>query len=59
MDDGRLYCLEINPGGLTWNFSSRRAQDVPTIDGIRREDQFGAWGIAADALIEKTRLFAG
>lgn len=55
---GRLYCFEINPGGYTWNFSSMRAQNVPTIDGIRREDQFGAWGIAAEALIEKTRLFA-
>lgn len=55
---GRLFCFEINPGGHTWNFSSARAQTVPTIEGVRREDQFGAWGIAADALIEKTRLFA-
>lgn len=55
---GRLYCFEINPGGHTWNFSSKRAQTIPTIEGIRREDQFGAWGIAAEALIEKTRLFA-
>lgn len=56
---GRLYCFEINPGGHTWNFSSPRAQAVPTIDGVRREDQFGAWRIAAETLIEKTRLFAG
>lgn len=55
---GRLYCFEINPGGHTWNFSSTRAQTVPTIEGLRREEQFGAWGIAADTLIEKTRLFA-
>lgn len=55
---GRLYCFEINPGGHTWNFSSTRAKLVPTIEGIRREDQFGAWAIAADTLIEKTRLFA-
>ncbi|QIG51866.1 hypothetical protein G5V57_31680 [Nordella sp. HKS 07] len=55
---GRLYCFEINPGGHTWNFSSARTQRVPTIEGIRREDQFGAWAIAADTLIEKTRLFA-
>jgi hypothetical protein len=54
----RLFCLEINPGGNTWNFSSTRAQALPTIDGIRREDQLGAWQIAAEALIEKTRLFA-
>lgn len=57
--NGRLYCFEINPGGHTWNFSSTRAQAVPTIEGIRREEQFGAWAIAADTLIEKTRLFAG
>jgi hypothetical protein len=56
--NGRLYCLEINPGGQTWHFSSPRAKTVPTIEGIRREDQFGAWGIAAEALIEKVRLFA-
>jgi len=58
INTGRLYCFEINPGGSTWNFSSRRAETVPTIEGIRREDQFGAWGIAAEALIEKTRVFA-
>jgi glutathione synthase/RimK-type ligase-like ATP-grasp enzyme len=57
-NDGRLYCLEINPGGYTWNFSSRRAKATPTIDGIRREDQLGAWEIAAKALIEQTRLHA-
>lgn len=56
--DGKLYCLEINPGGLTWNFSSPRAEKLPTINGLRREDQFGAWAIAAEALIENTRLFA-
>lgn len=55
---GRLYCLEINPGGLTWNFSSKRAKNLPLIDGIRREQQLGAWGIAAEALIENVRLFA-
>ena len=41
----RLYCLEINPGGNTWNFSSARAQAIATIDGIRREDQLGALGL--------------
>lgn len=55
---GRLYCFEINPGGHTWNFSSARAQTVPTIEGKRREEQFGAWAVAAETLIEKTRLFA-
>jgi hypothetical protein len=55
---GMLYCLEINPGGNTWNFSSARAREVPTIDGLRREDQFGAWEIAAKTLIEVTHKFA-
>ena len=56
--DGKLYCLEINPGGNTWNFSSPRGRTIATIDGIRREDQLGAWDIAAKALIEQTRLHA-
>jgi hypothetical protein len=51
---GRLYCFEINPGGNTWNFSLGRAKIIPTIDGKRREDQFGAWEIAAKSLIEVT-----
>jgi hypothetical protein len=58
VSDGKLYCLEINPGGNTWNFSSPRGREIATIDGIRREDQLGAWDIAAKALIEQTRLHA-
>lgn len=58
INTGRLYCLEINPGGNTWNFSSERAQLVPTIDGIRREDQFGAWEIIAKALVNMARSHA-
>lgn len=53
---GRLYCLEINPGGNTWNVTDARDPDNPTvIDGRRREDQFGAFEIAARALIDETR----
>jgi hypothetical protein len=58
MATGHLYCLEINPGGHTWNFSSPRAQRKPTIDGLRREDQFGAWGIVANALVSVARSHA-
>jgi len=58
INTGHLYCLEINPGGNTWNFSSKLAQVVPTIDGIRREDQFGAWEIAARALVSMARSHA-
>lgn len=53
---GRLYVLEINPGGNTWSFSSRWA------DILRRElnlqdlsTQFGAWKICARLLIERAR----
>jgi hypothetical protein len=55
---GRLYCLEVNPGGNTWYFSGPRAELSPTIDGIRREDQFGAWKIAAITLIDIARTQA-
>ena len=55
---GHLYCLEINPGGNTWHFSSKRADLLPTIDGLRREDQFGAWEIAAKALVAQARSHA-
>ena len=54
LQSGWLYCFEINPGGNTWNFSLGRAKVVPTIDGVRREDQFGAWEIAARSLIDMT-----
>jgi hypothetical protein len=65
---GRLFVLEINPGGNTWHFSSshmaqrreRRRKTLPPEEQnvfLTREDrieQFGAWDIAAKVLIEKT-----
>jgi hypothetical protein len=57
---GKLYALEINGGSNTWHFSSPRAS-LTRRAGMTREDriaQFGAWGIAADALIDATRRFA-
>lgn len=57
-DTGLLYGLEINPGGNTWNFSSKKAAVRPTFDGIRREDQFGAFEIMAKTLIQETRRLA-
>ncbi len=54
---GRLFCLEVNPGGNTWHFSSN-IERKPMIKGVRREDQLGAWEIAAKTLIERTRLLA-
>ena len=58
IDTGLLYCLEINPGGNTWNFSSKKATARPTFNGIRREDQFGAFNIMADTLARETRRLA-
>jgi hypothetical protein len=65
---GRLFVLEINPGGNTWHFSSthmerrreQRRRILPPEEHnafLTREDrikQFGAWDIAAKVLIEKT-----
>jgi hypothetical protein len=55
---GRLFVLEVNPGGNTWHFSSRHTQhfqDNPhATSRAERIAQFGAWGVAARALIRKT-----
>jgi hypothetical protein len=53
---GRLFVLEINPGGNTWHFSSRHIEQRPSA-GSREERiaQFGAWDIAARVLIKKTQ----
>jgi hypothetical protein len=52
----KLYILEINPGGNTWHFSSGSADRIRNeLGGLQLEDQFGAFDIAADVLIEKTR----
>ena len=53
---GRLYVLEINPGGNTWSFSSPWAAILR--DELNLPDlstQFGAWTICARLLIERTR----
>jgi hypothetical protein len=55
----RLFVLEINPGGNTWHFSSYAAErQRRTLGGLRLEDQFQAFDVAADVLIEKTRAEA-
>lgn len=53
---GRLYVLEINPGGNTWSFSSKWA-------GLLRSElnmpdlaaQFDAWKTCARLFVERTR----
>lgn len=59
--DGRLHVLELNAGGNVWHFSShmwaeRRQQDPTLIGGMK--DQYGAFDIAAAALLDKTRALA-
>lgn len=55
---GTLYVLEVNPGGFTWHFSSTFTRHTPLIDGLRREEQMDAFSVAANVLIERTRLEA-
>jgi hypothetical protein len=55
-DTGKLFVLEINPGGNTWSFSSGWAEllrrELNTRDLTL---QFDAWTTCARALIERTR----
>ncbi len=56
---GKLYVLEINPGGNTWVFSREKAANVIAgFEGYDIQQQFNAFETIADALIERTRLEA-
>ncbi len=63
-DSGKLYVLEINPGGNTWIFSygsreARYTQSVMKSLGLSDLKQpFDAFTIAAKELIDKTRAGA-
>jgi hypothetical protein len=53
---GRLFVLEINPGGNTWSFSSQWAAMLR--DELNMPDlssQFDAWNTCARVLVERTR----
>ena len=56
---GRLYVLEVNPGGNTWHFSSRFLADQRRESGPeferQRHRQFDAFRTAARTLVERTR----
>ena len=57
---GKLFALEINGGGNVWHFSSPRSQ-IGRQGGITKDDrikQFGAWRVAAEALIAATARYA-
>lgn len=54
---GELYMLEVNPGGNTWHFSSKLAEEGrKEVSREERIAQFDAWGVAARVLAE--RVFA-
>ena len=56
---GKLYVLEINPGGNTWVFSRDNTKKVVAeLGGYDINQQFNAFETIADALIERTRLEA-
>lgn len=57
--DGELFALEINGGGNCWHFSSYAEKHRARLGG--REGmvaQFGAWTVAANALIRMVRQHA-
>jgi len=56
---GRLFVLEINPGGNTWSFSSKWAALLRTeLNMPDLSTQFDAWKTCARILVQRTRLEA-
>lgn len=50
--DGALFALEVNAGGNVWHFSSYAEKHRARLGGKQAMiDQFGAWTVAARALI--------
>ncbi len=60
VNTGKLYVLELNTGSDTWHISSDYFAPNRVGENTRERmiAQFGAWDVAADALIEHTRRFA-
>ena len=58
---GELTALEVNAGGNVWHFSSQLQADrrarLPE-DMKRRQEQYGAFDVAAKALVKATRRMA-
>lgn len=58
-DTGRLYLLEVNPGGGTWMFSSRSAAGYRQALGVSNLTlEFDAFRTIARVLVERTRAEA-
>lgn len=59
---GRLFVLELNPGGNTWHFSSAFLADVRARESRRatesRQGQLDAFATAAHVLAQRTRAEA-
>lgn len=58
VNTGELYCVEVNPYGQTWHFSSILGRAIQESNGFIFEQQFGAFDIAADVLIATARRLA-
>jgi hypothetical protein len=55
-ETGRLFVLEVNPGGNTWSFSSKWAALLRTeLDMPDLSRQFDAWKTCARVLVDRTR----
>jgi hypothetical protein len=56
---GKLYILEINPGGGTWMFSNQNAANYRKVLGITNlSEPFDAFRVCSRILAEKTRAEA-
>jgi hypothetical protein len=58
MHTGELYCVEVNPFGQTWHFSSELGKLIQESTGICFAKQFGAFELAAEIFIKKARELA-
>ncbi|MBI1261561.1 MAG: hypothetical protein GC184_07530 [Rhizobiales bacterium] len=53
---GKLYILEVNPGGNTWHFSSQMSEEGRReISREQRMAQFDAWKVVARVLASRVR----
>jgi len=57
-ETGRLFCLEVNPYGSTWHFSTPTGLALQQRENFNYSSQFDAFTVAADVLIKKSRLLA-
>lgn len=58
MHTGELYCVEVNPFGQTWHFSSELGKLMQERMGTCFAKQFGAFELAANIFIKKARELA-